>query len=140
MAHGEFSINSAAASVIATGDTYQKASGTTTAGMLNAMTSPSDMRLTYTGASTQVFDVHCSISLTADTNNKLSSLVIAKNGTPDLTTAITRKIGTGSDQGAVGIGGLIELATNDYVELWVTAEDSAIEITIEQVSMTTASL
>ena len=50
-------------------------------------------------------------------------------------TEIERKIGTGTDVGAMPVIGLKPLRPGDFIELWLTA-DAAVELTVEKMAGT----
>jgi hypothetical protein len=88
-------------------------------------------RATYTAASTQTFRVSYVITVTSSANNEITAWAIAKNGTVVAATTIHRKVGTGTDEGAVTVEGFIELAQNDYVELFGTNNDNIANVAVE---------
>ena len=92
--------------------------GTSVFGGSRDFTSPTPNRLQYNGTVARWFRVQCCMSEIAASSNQTVNHFIAKNGTPDQSTIIKRKIGTSSDQGAVSFQGLIRLAPGDYVEPW----------------------
>ena len=49
---------------------------------------------------------------------------LAKTGTNDTTTNISRKVGTGGDVGAFAMESLVSLATNDYIEIFCDADSA----------------
>jgi len=64
---------------------------------------------------------------------------LAENGTVNVKTSLERYVGTANEKGAGGIQGLFELATNDYVEMWVSNETtpaSSTNLTVEHMTMT----
>ncbi len=124
LSYGGFYVSSAAATGNITATTYLILGGTTTAFALNHFTHASPNRLTYTGASTKVFDLICSISFTSSQSNEIARFRVAKNGTADATSEVARKLGTGSDIGALALVHEISLATNDYLEIFATLDAS----------------
>lgn len=92
---------------------------------------PENNRLRYTGANAKVLHIAVSLSMTAAGNNKLVGLTIAKNDQPLVGVAITRQIGTGSDVGSTALHGACEVATNDYIELWVTNLTDTTSVTVQ---------
>ncbi|MGB5463396.1 MAG: hypothetical protein WBM92_08535, partial [Aureibaculum sp.] len=59
----------------------------------------------------------------------------AKNGAVLNSTRIQRKIGTGADIGAASISGTVELATGDYIELWLANDLASRNATIENLNL-----
>lgn len=129
-----YQIDNATATVIGVMGTLVKAAGTSTAGALNQKFTHSTGRLTYSGGFTKAFFVEVSATLSS-TNNQLIRIVIAKNGTPvpDTAAHITTSA-SGSAENITSITAVL-LAPTDYVELWVTNDSAATNVTIEDLSM-----
>ena len=125
LSYGGFYVSSAAASAAITQTVYLILGGTTTAFALNHFTHASPNRLTYTGTSTKVFDVVCSISFTSSQSNEIARFRVAKNGTADANSEVARKLGTGTDIGALALVHEISLATSDYIEIYATLDASS---------------
>lgn len=89
-------------------------------------------QFTYTGSETRTFMVTICLSMTCSRSTVVSSFAIAKNTTVQASTTINRKIGTGSDEGAMALQGIVSLATNDDVQLYGTlAVSSSDTLTVE---------
>ena len=129
--HGMMYISSAVETVVAAQDTPVKALGTTTSGELTDFTH-SNNRLVYQASKTTHFFVGVSLSVLAAGNNIASTVMIAKNGTVDARSSINRFISTGADEGAVACSALVELAEDDYVELWVENRTNTTNLTISK--------
>lgn len=130
---GGFYVSTAAETSISTVNTPVKAAGTTTTTQLdNFDTNSLDNRLRYTGSITRSFQVVCSVSMTTASNNKVTAIYIAKNGSVETASEIQRLVGTGSDVGALATSTYLTLATNDYVELWVENQTDATNMTVEK--------
>ena len=125
LSYGGFYVSSAAASANITQTVYLILGGTTTAFALNHFTHTSPNRLTYTGTSTKVFDVVCSISFTSSQSNQIARFRVAKGGTSDPNSEVARKLGTGTDIGALALVHEISLATNNYIEIFATLDVSS---------------
>lgn len=120
----------ATATTIAVAGTYYKVLGTTTANTLDGFTHTNN-RLTYAGTTTHYFKIIASpISMISAGTNIISSLKLAKNGTV-IGYPVTRKINTGADVGACSLSFDVSLATNDYIELFVTNETNTSTVTVE---------
>lgn len=116
---------------IAVPGTYYKAAGTFIAQPhSNLMTADTTGRITYNGISDRHFHIVCSISMTCASNNQDLAFRIAKNGVTDESSEGDRKVGTGSDVGAIAIHADLQLATNDYIELFVTNKTSTALVTL----------
>lgn len=131
-AHGGLYRNVAAPTTVTVAGTYYKAAGTTTAGELDDLTMPQDNRLTYIGVPERHFHILATISMTCDGINKIIGFKIAKNGTPIDGSVSRRRVGTGTDIGALAVQADVALATNDYVEIWVTNETTNTAVTLDE--------
>lgn len=98
-------------------------------------THSSPNRLTYTGSPTKKFSIGADISSTHSAPNTTVEYFIAKNGVIIANSEINRKIGTGGDVGASGLSWIVELAENDYIEIFTDASNAgtttASKLTIE---------
>ena len=128
--YGGLYFSSPVATTVITPGTYLKASGTTTSTNLRNFTMPVSNRLTYTGAVSRHFHLVSSVSMTTSGTNNNISIGLAKNGTVLDHTKVTTFVSTGSDRGAFSTHGDVVLTTNDYIELWLTDEDSAEDVTL----------
>jgi hypothetical protein len=113
---------------IAVVSTPVKVAGTTTTGFLNNFTHNIALsRLTYTGETTQRF--HITTTLTAEGDgNALFLFFIAKNGVEQSNIEIQQQFS--SNRSSVTLNGIIQLAQNEYVELWVQNDTNNKNITI----------
>jgi hypothetical protein len=82
-------------------------------------------RWIYTGTDTKLFVATGSISAGSTKALSVLSFKVAKNGTPEDSTLVSRKLGNASDIGAMPIAGLFSMATNDYLELHGTLSASS---------------
>lgn len=106
-----------------------KCAGTTAAqGTAFLVTQATTNRLTYTGNRTRTFMVSAAVSLSAAaaTNGKLH---LYRNGAL-ITGATVRRALPITDVGAMALHALVDMATNDYVELWCETDDGD-DITIQ---------
>ncbi len=127
---GGLYVSSSAATTIATPGTFVKAAGTTTSTNLRNFTMPANNRLTYTGVPDTHVHAACSVSMTMTGTNDDISIAIAKNGTPIEHSKLTRKVGTGTDQGSTALHADVIMSTNDFIEVFLTNEDAATDITL----------
>jgi hypothetical protein len=126
--------NTTATTIAATG-TRVKISGTTTLQAISQkFTMPTNNRLTYNGAITRDFLVQVTASLEAGNGQELG-MYIAKNGTVQTTsTNMGTTGGTGrADNNACQM--IISLSTNDYIEVFVSNETAATNITATYLSV-----
>lgn len=114
-------------------DTPVKVVGTTSAGDTNLFTHTTG-RLTYNGILTKEFMVVTSMSLTSAAANKKYTVYIAKNGTVLTKTGISRHVATTTDVGAASISGLVSLAENDYIEIFIENNTDTTNPTVEDLN------
>jgi len=96
---------------------------TTTSSLLN-FTSDNAGRLTYTGSSTKTFALVCLISMqVGNTSPSNFTFYVYINGAPisPAPLSISRTMSTTTDLGSAPLSGIVSLAKNDYVEIWVSA-------------------
>jgi hypothetical protein len=130
--HGRFSMSASSATTIAVAGTYYKAAGATVAGHMNNMSMPADNRLQYNNPDRKHFHIATSVSFTTTGASQTVSMKIAKNGTPNDATIVSRLVGTGTDIGSTALHSDEELGMGDYLELWVTNETSTNSVTIDE--------
>lgn len=128
--HGTMHRDVSAATDIDTPGTYVKGACQTAAGQLHDMTMPADNRLQYIGVPERHFHFIATISLICGGINQVIGVKFAKNGAVIDASVSRRKIGTGTDIGALTIQAEVNMVTNDYIELWVTNETSTNSVTL----------
>lgn len=119
---GEYYISTPAASAAITAGVPIEIGGTATAGDSSAdftIATTAGGRATYTGALTKRFRVTAHVSATSTKGNEVMSIFIAEGGTALAKSESERKIGTGSDTGSVSTSAIVELATNEFIEVFV---------------------
>lgn len=119
--------NNATATTIVV-STPTKAAGTTTANSINQRFSHSNNRATYTGALTRDFEIEAWAALTSNNNNVLR-LYISKNGTAITTTFGEGTANAGGKAEGLVTASVVELSTNDYIEVFVSNETGSNNIT-----------
>ena len=135
VATGNLYVTASASTVISAANTPVKMAGTTVGLNLFRVTSPIDNRLTYTGTKTRFFSYTGSISVTASNNGKRFVFYIAKNGVILPESEQSRKIANGADRGSISLSGVVELAPNDYIEVWVENINDATNIKAESMNL-----
>lgn len=97
-----------------------KALGTTTPSPHNTGFDHTDNRLTLqAGMPTRVYHVTCSLTVIKGSGGAtLGHFFVAKNGVIDDFSEIGRTIASASDEGAFPLGCLVELAAEDYLEIF----------------------
>jgi len=123
MAFGSLYFSSAATTTLSAA-TPAKAAGTTAAMLNNNFTASTTNRLTYTGTTTLYFKVECTVTMThSGTASTLASIWLYKNGSVVTGTEIQRDVADTGDFGAGATHAIMQLETDDYVELWVETSD-----------------
>ncbi|GAG46672.1 unnamed protein product, partial [marine sediment metagenome] len=84
--------------------------------------------------------VSCTFSAKTSGTNQLVGFVIAEGGVTADKTVVQRLVGTGTDEGAGAVHGLFDLATGEYVELWVTNNTSSNTVTIQHGNLTVVAI
>ena len=138
---GEYYVSVAGASAAITSGTPVKVGGTvvdaTSRGF--TITTSSGGRATYNGLAPKSFLVTVSASVTSSTSNLDILLYIAKGGAVDVSSCQERKIstGAGSDKGAITTSAIVELTTNEFLEVFVDLSSGAGEtVTAESLTVT----
>lgn len=114
-----YMLNNATATTITAANTWVKADGSTQENTLNSKFSHSKNRLIYTGAFDSIFLVIVMANLAAGNNNRDLGIAIAKNGTVITESEMTFHTKIAGDEYSGGTQALVELTTNDYIEVWV---------------------
>lgn len=93
---------------------------TTTAVNLFRASSPQNNRITYMGKKTRTFQINAALSVRGNSGTgDYYAFFIKKNGTTTLVeTNSLMRVNTTSDISSQAISGTVELAPNDYVEIW----------------------
>ena len=130
-AYGECYISSVAATTIVTAGVYVKVAGSTTADNLSNLTHPANNRLTYTGTATRKFVVTAALSFHGGATNDYK-FAFHKNGSSILSSSIISSTGTGTGNLAhVSCQCIVELAINEYIEMFVTCADGTNSPTVD---------
>lgn len=132
-AYGQLYVSSAAATGIAAADTFQKANGTTTLHKYDGMDMPVDNRLRHTDAVTRPMLVQVKASISVSTDAEVQ-LAVAKNGTVIDESSVAEDLAAADGAEAMACDAIIELGENDYIEAWVTADDT-VSVTLEKMTM-----
>ena len=135
VASGNIYISTSASTSFSAVNTATKIAGTTTSASLFRVTSPSNNRLTYTGTKTRRFAVICSLSTIASGNNKNLTFYITKNGTVLPESAQFLKFSAQVDRGSVTLSCTVQLAPNDYIEVWTANNTDATSISVESMNL-----
>ena len=104
--------------------TGNSGSNSTTAVNLLRMSSSTDNRLTYLGKKTRTFQISASLSVRGNTTTgNYYGFFIRKNGVTVTGTTLVEtnslmRVNNTSDINSLSISGTVELAPNDYIEIW----------------------
>ncbi len=121
--------NNTAANPIVTQNVFEKINGTTTASSINQKFSHTSNRLTYTGGLVRSFKVTAFVSANSVTTaNALILVRIAKNGVTIAESEAQATTSAINRNEAFPCQAIIEMTTNDYVEMWVSNVSSALNI------------
>lgn len=123
--------NNSTDTVIATSSTMTKIAGTTTKGEASTDFTHADNKLTYTGTKTKKFKVTITTTTkrATGTGDKLGRFTIFKNDVEETKTLIGNKsIGALIE---TTFQGVIEMVTNDYIEMFVENVTDAEDFTVK---------
>lgn len=126
--------SNATTTTITTAGVAVKVAGATTSGSVTAKFTNTDNRATYTGSVTRTFKVFATLSLSSGNNQKIGCY-IAKNGTviPESET-YSDTTGNGDIFNA-GIQTLVQLATDDYIEIFVENDNATTDILVTDMNV-----
>lgn len=130
--YGEIYISTASATTVSNTTDYFDVAGTYTLGEAKQFDMNTNGQLRYTGTPTVEVLIFGNLSMTIAGNNDVIHLEARKNGTDIAGSDAMRKVGTGTDVGAMSIVGITSMATNDYLTLAVRNETAADNITGEE--------
>jgi hypothetical protein len=136
--YGSLYVSTPASAGITSG-TPAKLGGTTALDPSSGFSMPVDGRLRNDG-STRTFRVEAGVSATSDTGNIVLSLFIAKGGTEVASSEQQRKIGTGSDVGNMEVVLVVQLATNEYVEVFGDVSAGTVNVTAQKMYLTVTAI
>ena len=121
----------ATATVVAVSTTYYVVAGTLVEDNKSSdMTTDAAGKITYTGTVNKHFHIVSNFDMTTASSNQVVSFQWFKNGSTAISPPVKRKVGTGSDIGAASLHPDATLSTNDYIELKVTNDTSASNVTV----------
>lgn len=124
----------ATTTVITTVDVAEKVLGTTTNATVTQKFTHTDNRATYVGSVTRFFKVLATLSVESGNNNQIGCYIF-KNGI-ELTESEVYGTTNGSGRAEnVAIQTLVELTTNDYIEIYVENSTSTQNITVTDLNV-----
>lgn len=126
--------NNAIETTISVSNTFVKGEGITTQGSISQRFTLTDNRATYIGALSGIFKITISVSATSG-NNQLLRFRVAKNGTTIAQSEVQETTsGVGRSQTLI-CQDLVDLVTNDYLELWVANGSTSQNIIVENLNV-----
>lgn len=132
--------SNATTTTVATPGTYVKVAGTTTLVAATSFTSPSSNRITYTGTDTINAAVHVSLSFTDSGTTGYETFTLYKNGSIASSTTAPISAKSGGDERSIPISTVVSLATNDYLEVFVTGSTGTPVVTVTDMNFIAAKL
>jgi len=110
-----------------------------TTAMLNALDfsngGGNNGRLQYTGVVTKYFEVDATVTIDPATNNDSFVIGIAKNGTVDATSKAMQKCTNNGQNHGMSIHVLVQLAQNDYVEVYIGNMTNIANVTVKSLNI-----
>jgi hypothetical protein len=135
-ATGTLYVSSSANTTIAATNTPVKIAGTTTATELARFTSPANNRLVYDGTKTRTFIVTAAISASGTSGSNVYSFYIFKNGTEITASRQRTKVSsTVGDVQIITIVCTVSLSPGDYIEVWTENNSSAIDLNVQNMTL-----
>lgn len=92
-------------------------------------------RLRYTGTVTKWFHVACTVSVSPATTNDEFILAVAKNGTIINASRVIQKSGATSDTQSTALHIMVQLAENEYLELYAGNRTAARNMVIKSLNL-----
>lgn len=119
---------------ISLSNTWYKLNSTTTEGYSQDGLTHTNNRVTYGGATTKVFSA-TGIATVSGSNNDNIHFAFFKNGVllPESEQDVT--LSSGGKGAATPIQTLIQMSTNDYVEVWVKNSSGARNVTLDHLNV-----
>jgi len=133
----EVYITATASTAIGSQGVFVTANGVTSAAAtaLVDFTHSSPFELTYIGTDTKNFHIVANMSVISAGSNENMSGAVMKNGAVVARSRIERRIGTGSDRGAFGVGTIIQLTSGETVSLALANDSATSNLTLKAANM-----
>jgi hypothetical protein len=129
-----FDFSSASVTTITTIDTWVKLNTSTTLGFSRDGLTHTNNRITRTGTSTRVFRLEGILSASSGNNNVIH-VAFFKNGSLWPCSEQDSAVGGTGKSTAIPFHCLIELATNDFIEVYVKNSSGTADITLDNVNV-----
>ena len=118
--YGELHITATATTVIAVTGTYVKMAGTTTLDSALNFSASGNNRLVCNSLVTSNYFLSLSVSMQTTSSNQTLAMRIYKNGVAETSSTMTTRAETANTPCLLSLNQIISLATNDYIEIWLT--------------------
>jgi hypothetical protein len=135
VASGNMYVSTTAATAFSALNVPTKVLGTTSSASLFRVTTSGNNRLIYSGKKTRRFQVICSLTGTQGATNIIYAFYIAKNGSILNESKQVVKFANSSDQQSVNVCCTVQLATNDYIEVWVENKTNTTALTVQSLNL-----
>lgn len=126
--------NSATSTTISIVGTFVKVAGTTTPGVYIEKFTHTNNRLTYVGVLIGYFRISGVVTFTSGNNNVIALRVAKNGGTIVQSESESTANGTGRSEN-IKFQDIVELNTNDYIEIWVTNKTGTMDVTVENLNL-----
>jgi len=134
-----YMFNNTTSTTISSSGVAVKILGTTTPNAINQKFTHADNKATYVGAITRDFQVSATATFTSG-NNQVIGIYVAKNGTI-ITDSEMYATTSGSGRAeSIHIQTILQMAENDYIEIFIENSTSSTDITVEYLNVITKSL
>ena len=134
--YGELHITATATTVIAVAGTYVKMAGTTTLDSALNFSASGNNRLVCNSLVTSNYFLSLSVSMQTTSSNQTLAMRIYKNGVAETSSTMTTRAETANTPCLLSLNQIINLATNDYIEIWVTNITASNNITAINATLT----
>jgi hypothetical protein len=129
-----FDFSSASVTTVAQSDTWYKLNTSTTQGFQRDGLVHSNNRITWTGTTTRVFKLEGIVSATSGNNNQVHVAFFKNDNLHPCSEQEVTTSGSGRASN-VAFQCLIQLAQNDYIEVWTKNATGATNITLNNVNV-----
>jgi hypothetical protein len=129
-----FDFSSQSVTTVAQSNTWYKLNTTTTEGFKRNGLVHSNNRVTYTGETTQVFKLEGIVSVESGNNNQIHVAFFKNDNLHPCSEQEVTTSGSGRASN-VAFQCLIELAQNDYIEVWTKNATGATNITLGNINV-----
>ena len=134
-----FDFSSGAVTTIAQADTWYKLNTTTTQGFSRDGLVHSNNRITWTGTTTRVFKVEGIVSVESGNNNQIHVGFYKNDALWPCSEQEVTTSGTGKASN-IAFHCLLELAQNDFIEVWVKNATGTNDVTLDNVNVIVSQL